>query len=81
MREQDQGVLASKVGTPYNARARCPFRGMYDTCISGSDVNSLCCYGLVYRFDSWLCFEKPNRSSCTLAYLWGDWVHWWRLCG
>ncbi len=25
----------------------------YDTWISGSDVNSFCCYGLVYPLDSW----------------------------
>jgi hypothetical protein len=30
-----------------------PTRGMYDTWISGSDVNSFCCYGLVYLLDSW----------------------------
>jgi hypothetical protein len=28
-------------------------RGMYDTWISGSDVNPFCCYGLVYLLDSW----------------------------
>jgi hypothetical protein len=27
--------------------------GMYDTWVSGSDVNSFCCYGLVYLLDSW----------------------------
>ncbi len=27
--------------------------GMYDTWISGSDVNSFCCYGFVYLLDSW----------------------------
>jgi pSer/pThr/pTyr-binding forkhead associated (FHA) protein len=27
-------------------------RGMYDTWISGSDVNSFCCYGSVYLLDS-----------------------------
>jgi hypothetical protein len=30
-----------------------PIRGMYDKWISGSDVNSVCCYGLVYLLDSW----------------------------
>jgi hypothetical protein len=30
-----------------------PIRGMYDTWISGSDVNSFGCYGLVYLLDSW----------------------------
>ncbi len=38
-------------------------------CISGSDVNSFCCYGLVYLLDSWyLVFEKPNRSSFTFTF-------------
>ncbi len=41
-----------------------PTRGMYDTWISGSDVNPFCCYGLVYLF--WIVFEKPNRSSFTI---------------
>jgi hypothetical protein len=27
--------------------------GMYDTWISGSDVNTFCRYGLVYLLDSW----------------------------
>ncbi len=30
-----------------------PTRGMEDTWIRGSDVNSFCCYGLVYVLDSW----------------------------
>jgi hypothetical protein len=38
--------LASDVGMM-------PIRGMYDTWISGSDVNSFCCYGLVYLLHSW----------------------------
>jgi hypothetical protein len=37
-----------------------PTRGMCDTWISGSDVNSFCCHGLV------VVFEKPHRSSFTL---------------
>ncbi len=28
------------------------------TWISGSDVNSFCCYGLVYLLDSWLCLRS-----------------------
>ncbi len=35
-----------------------PIRGMYDTWISGSDVNSFCCYGLVYLLDSWWCLRS-----------------------
>jgi hypothetical protein len=31
---------------------------MYDTWISGGDVNSLCCYGLVYLLDSWQCLRS-----------------------
>jgi hypothetical protein len=40
-----------------------PTRGMYDTWISGSDVNSFCCIpsGFV------VVFEKPNRSSFTFT--------------
>ncbi len=34
-----------------------PTRGMYDTWISGSDVNSFCCYGFVSGF--LVVFEKP----------------------
>jgi hypothetical protein len=30
-----------------------PVRGMYDTWISGSDVNSFCCYGREYLLDFW----------------------------
>ncbi len=37
-----------------------PIGGMYDTWISGSDVKSFCCYGVVV-------FEKPSRSSCTFT--------------
>jgi hypothetical protein len=47
-----------------------PTRGMYDTWISGSDVDSFCCYGLVYLLDSWyLVFEKPSRSSYTFTHM------------
>ncbi len=35
-----------------------PISGMYDTWISGSDVNSFCCYGLVYPLDSWYCLRS-----------------------
>jgi hypothetical protein len=35
-----------------------PTRGMRDTWISGSDVNSFCCYGLVHLLDSWLCLRS-----------------------
>ncbi len=31
---------------------------MYDTWISGSDVNSFCHYGVVYLPDSWLCLRS-----------------------
>ncbi len=34
-------------------RSQMPIRGMCDTWISDSDVNSFCCYGLVYLLDSW----------------------------
>jgi hypothetical protein len=41
-----------------------PIRGMYDTWISGSDVNySFCCSGLVFL----VVFEKP-RSSYTFSF-------------
>jgi hypothetical protein len=40
---------------------------MYDTCISGSDVDSFCCYGLkVYLLDSW--FEKPDLRPFTFTF-------------
>jgi hypothetical protein len=35
-----------------------PTRGMRDAWISGSGVNSFCCYGLVYPLDSWLCLRS-----------------------
>jgi hypothetical protein len=35
-----------------------PVGGMYATWISGSDVNSFCCYGLVHLLDSWLCLRR-----------------------
>jgi hypothetical protein len=45
-----------------------PIRGMYDTWISGSDVNSFCCYGLCSIPSGFLVvFEKPNRSSFTFT--------------
>ncbi len=46
-----------------------PTRGMYDTWISGSDVNPFCCYGLVLIPSGFLVvFEKPNRSSFTFTF-------------
>ncbi len=41
-----------------------PIGDMYDTWISGSYVNSFCCYGLVHLLDS----EKPNRRSFTFTF-------------
>jgi hypothetical protein len=39
------------------------------TWISGSDVNSFCCDGLVYLLDSLGVLENPNgRSSCSLRF-------------
>ncbi len=35
-----------------------PTRGMYDTWISGSDGNSVCCYGLEKLLDSWSCLRS-----------------------
>jgi hypothetical protein len=56
------------VGGRFMLLALMPIGGMYDTWTSGSDFNSLCCYGLVYLLDSWeIVFEKPNRSSFTFT--------------
>ncbi len=41
-------------GLPYHCSRKHP----HDTCISGSDVNSFCCYGLVYLLEA-------DRSSFT----------------
>jgi hypothetical protein len=47
-----------------------PIRGMYDTWISGCDVNYFCCYGLALSIPSGFLavFEKPNRSSFTFTF-------------
>ncbi len=47
-----------------------PTRGMYDTWNSGSDVNSSCCYGLVYLLDSWKCLRSLIEVHLHL-HRWG----------
>jgi hypothetical protein len=44
-----------------------PMRGMYDSWISGSDVNSFCCHGLVYLLDSWWCLRTFTFNHPTGA--------------
>jgi hypothetical protein len=48
-------------------------RGMYDTWISGSDVNSFCCYGLVYLLDSWQCLRSLIEVHLHFTRI-GVWV-------
>ncbi len=40
----------------------------HDTWVSGSDVNSFCCYGLVKPSGFLVVLEKPTRSSCTCTF-------------
>jgi hypothetical protein len=54
-----------------------PIRGMYGAWISGSHVNSFCCYGLRSFPSGFLVvLEKPNRSSftSTFAFTLHTWV-------
>jgi hypothetical protein len=48
-----------------------PTRDMYDTWISDSDVNSLCCYGfkLVSLLDSWQCLRSLIEVHLHVHYL------------
>ncbi len=45
-----------------------PIRGMYDTWISGSDVNSFLLLWLSIPSGFLVVFEKPNRSSFTFTF-------------